>query len=727
MTIGLTEGARDLRDSVRGWAARHVGPDVVRAAVNAKVDEKPAYWSDLAAQGLLGLYVPEELGGAGADLLELAVVVEELGRALVPGPYLPTVLAGAILREAGHTAVLPGIAEGSVIAAVGLQPGSLRLDGDGALSGEPEPVLGGQLADIFVLPARSDDGIAWVLLERARLQVTTVVSHDPTRRCALVRADTTATGTEVLTFADDHRPLDLAATLVAAEASGLADWAVGTAADYAKVRQQFGRPIGQFQGVKHRVGRMLTRAEQARACAWDAARALNVDAEVGAREAALSAAVAGAVAPEAAFAVAKDCIQTLGGIGFTWEHDANLVLRRTQSLRILLGATAHWQRRVASLTLGGVRRQLGVDLPPGAERTRAAVRAELAEIASADPGEHKRLLAERGYTSPHLPIPWGRSGDAVAQLVIAEELATAELQPHDMIIGNWVVPTLIAHGSDAQMQQFCPPSLRGDIVWCQLFSEPGAGSDLAGLSTKATKVDGGWLLNGQKVWTSGAQDAHWGICLARTDPAAAKNKGISYFLVDMSTLGIDIRPLRELTGECLFNEVFLDNVFVPDGGLVGRPGEGWKLALTTLANERVSMSQGSSLGGGGETLLSIAAEGGRQLDDQELTALGGVLCDAQSLGLLGLRATIRSLSGQQPGAESSIAKLLGVEHIQQMWELAVSLRGSVALVGEQERQGPVWMFLNTRALTIAGGTTDVQLNIIGERLLGLPRDPQPGK
>ena len=727
MTIGLTEDARDLRDSVRGWAARHVGPDVVRAAVNAKADEKPPYWLDLAAQGLLGLYVPEELGGAGAGLLELAVVVEELGRALVPGPYLPTVLAGAILREAGHTALLPGIAEGSVIAAVGLQPGSLRLDGDGALSGEPEPVLGGQLADIFVLPARSGDGIAWVMLERARLQVTAVLSHDPTRRCALVRADTTVTGTEVLTFADDHRPLDLAATLVAAEASGLADWAVGTAADYAKVRQQFGRQIGQFQGVKHRVARMLTRAEQARACAWDAARALNVDAEVSAREAALSAAVAGAVAPEAAFAVAKDCIQTLGGIGFTWEHDANLVLRRTQSLRILLGATAHWQQRVASLTLGGVRRQLGIDLPPEAEQTRAAVRAELAEIASAVPGEPKRLLAERGYTSPHLPTPWGRSADAVAQLVIAEELATAELEPHDMIIGNWVVPTLIAHGSDAQMQEFCPPSLRGDIVWCQLFSEPGAGSDLAGLSTKATKVDGGWLLNGQKVWTSGAQDAHWGICLARTDPTVAKNKGISYFLVDMSTPGIDIRPLRELTGECLFNEVFLDNVFVPGDKLVGRPGEGWKLALTTLANERVSMSQGSSLGGGGETLLSIAAEDGRQLDDQELTTLGGVLCDAQSLGLLGLRATIRSLSGQQPGAESSIAKLLGVEHIQQMWEFAMSLLGSAALVGEQERQGPVWMFLNTRALTIAGGTTDVQLNIIGERLLGLPRDPQPGK
>jgi len=296
-----------------------------------------------------------------------------------------------------------------------------------------------------------------------------------------------------------------------------------------------------------------------------------------------------------------------------------------------------------------------------------------------------------------------------------------------MIIGNWVVPTFIAHGSEAQLQEFCPPSLRGDIVWCQLFSEPGAGSDLAGLTTKATKVEGGWRLNGQKVWTSGAREAHWGICLARTDPTVPKNKGISYFLVDMSTAGIDIRPLRELTGECLFNEVFFDDVFVPDDKLVANPGDGWKLALTTLANERVSMSQGSSLGGGGETLLSIAAQADDPLDAQQLATLGAIMCDAQSLGLLGLRATIRSLAGGQPGAESSIAKVLGVEHIQQMWEFAMNLQGVAALVGEPERLGPVWMFLNTRALSIAGGTTDVQLNIIGERLLGLPRDPLPGK
>ena len=723
MTIGLTEDARDLRDSVRGWAARHLGPDVVRAAVNAKADEKPAHWLDLAAQGLLGLYVPEELGGAGAGLLELAVVVEELGRALVPGPYLPTVLAGAILREAGHTALLPGIAEGSVIAAVGLQPGSLRLDGDGALSGEPEPVLGGQLADIFVLPARSGDGIAWVMLERARLQVTAVVSHDPTRRCALVRADTTVTGTEVLTFADNHRPLDLAATLVAAEASGLADWAVGTAADYAKVRQQFGRQIGQFQGVKHRVARMLTRAEQARACAWDAARALNVDAEVSAREAALSAAVAGAVAPEAAFAVAKDCIQTLGGIGFTWEHDANLVLRRTQSLRILLGATAHWQQRVASLTLGGVRRQLGIDLPLAAEQTRAAVRAELAEIASAVPGEPKRLLAERGYTSPHLPTPWGRSADAVAQLVIAEELATAELEPHDMIIGNWVVPTLIAHGSDAQMQEFCPPSLRGDIVWCQLFSEPGAGSDLAGLSTKATKVDGGWLLNGQKVWTSLAHVADWCFVLCRTEPGSKRHHGLSYLLVPMDQPGVEVRPINQLTGTSEFNEVFFDGARTSADLVVGEVGQGWSVAMGTLAFERGVATLGQQVGFARELsgIIDLAKRNGVAEDPiirERLTRAW--------MGLEVMRAhAARTLSTVDTGVaagEASVAKLTWAHWHRDLGELAMEVAGASSLVAPEDLDEYQRLFLFSRADTIYGGSDEIQRNIIAERVLGLPRE-----
>ncbi len=729
MTIGLSDEDRELRDSVRGWAARHATPTVIREAVAAETEARPAYWSSLAELGMLGLHLPEEVGGAGYGLVELAIVTEELGRAMVPGPFLPTVVVSTVLAEAGRAAEVPGLADGTLFGAVALQPGGLKLIRDGGrptLSGTSSAILGDQVGDVFLLAVDDAGTPAFVVLSRDRLEVTDLLSHDVVRRNAEVTVDGLELVDGDVLQLDPQRVLDIAATLFAAEAAGLADWATTTAADYARVRQQFGRVIGQFQGVKHKAARMFSLTEQARVTAWDAARALRED--VAADESSLAAAVAGAVALESAFQVTKDCIQVLGGIGFTWEHDAHLYLRRAQSLRILLGSTASWRRCVAQLTLDGVRRVLSIELPPEAEQIRADVRAELEPATALGGAEQKAYLAEKGYTAPHLPTPWGKGADAVTQLVIAEELRSAALAPHDMIIGNWVVPTLLAHGSATQVERFLPQSLRGDIVWCQLFSEPGAGSDLAALATKATKVDGGWKLQGQKVWTSMAREADWGICLARTDADAPKHKGLSYFLVDMkNSTGLDIRPLREITGDALFNEIFIDDVFVPDECLVGEPGDGWKLARTTLANERVSLSHDSSLGSGGEALLSLAAETPGGLDDEQLTVLGKVLCDAQSGGLMGLRTTLRSLTGAQPGAESSIAKLLGVEHIQQVWEVAMEWAGPKALIGDQHRRSATRMFLNSQCMSIAGGTTNVQLNIIGERILGLPRDPEPGK
>ena len=729
MGIELSDDHRDLRDSVRGWAERHVTAAVIRDAVEAKSEARPVFWSSLAELGMLGLHLPDEFGGAGAGFVELAIVTEELGRSMVPGPFLPTVIVSAVLHEAGRTADLASLVDGSMFGAVAVQPGSLRLIRDGdtvTLAGRSGHVLGGQVADLFLVAAEDNGTRGYVVVRRDQISVTELPSHDLVRRNAQIEAENVELSPEDVLDLDPQRVLDLASTLFSAEAAGLAGWATDTAAEYARVRQQFGRVIGQFQGVKHKAARMLASTEQARVTAWDAARAMAPS--TNRSEASLAAAVAGAVAPEAAFTVTKDCIQILGGIGYTWEHDAHLYMRRAQSVRILLGSTATWRRRVASLTINGVRRVLGIDLPAEAEQIRADIRAELAGATALEAGRRSRYLAEKGYTAPHFAAPWGKGADAVTQLVIAEELGAAALEPHDMIIGNWVVPTLIAHGNHQQLQRFVRPSLRGDIVWCQLFSEPGAGSDLAGLSTKATKVDGGWRLQGQKVWTSGARDAHWGICLARTDGYVAKHKGLSYFLVDIqNSPGLDIRPLREITGESLFNEVFLDDVFVPDDCLVGEPGEGWKLARTTLANERVSLSNDSSLGSGGETLLNLAASLPGGLDDEQLTVLGKVLCDAQSGGLMALRTTLRSLAGGQPGAESSIAKLLGVEHIQQIWEVAMEWTGPDALLGEQDRWSPTQQFLNSQCLSIAGGTTNVQLNIIAERILGLPRDPAPGK
>ncbi len=725
-TLGLTEEQRDLRDSVRAFVKRHVTETVVREAVDVPTEELPAFWPVLAAEGLLSLHLPEEHGGADATLLETAVVLEELGRSMAPGPFLPTVVASAVLHHAGHTAHLEALADGTTPGAIALQAGTLTgerdADGNVAIRGESAPTLGGRLAGIFVLPVAVALDTVWVVVTSADVVLDDDrSSHDLTRRLAKVRLDLTVPAGDVLAL-DPQTPRDLAATLFAAEASGLADWATWTAAEYARVREQFGRPIGQFQAVKHRTAWMLAIAEQSRVCAWDAARAWAPG--VDPQETSLAAAVAGAVSVEGAFRTAKDCINTLGGIGFTWEHDASLFLRRAQTLRLVLGSTATWQQRVADLTLDGVRRALALDLPAEAEQVRMEVRAELEPARGLDGAERRTYLAGHGYTAPHLPTPWGKGADAVTQLVIAEELRAAGLEAHNMVIGNWVVPTLVEHSSPEQLEWFLPPSLRGDLAWCQLFSEPGAGSDLANLRTRADKVDGGWLVNGQKVWTSMALEADFGILLARTDQDAPKHKGLSYFLLDMSSPGIDVRPLRELTGEALFNEVFLDGVFIPDEMLVAGPGDGWKLARTTLANERVSLSAGSSLGQGGEALLALARTD-EALDAQRRTQLGKILCDAQSGGLFGLRNAIRQVSGAQPGAESSVAKLLGVAHIQEIWEVAMEWQGADALYGAAERGTPTWWFLNSRNLSIAGGTTDVQLNIIGERILGLPRDPEP--
>jgi alkylation response protein AidB-like acyl-CoA dehydrogenase len=275
------------------------------------------------------------------------------------------------------------------------------------------------------------------------------------------------------------------------------------------------------------------------------------------------------------------------------------------------------------------------------------------------------------------------------------------------------------------------PTLLGEISWCQLFSEPDAGSDLAALTTTATRTDGGWLLNGQKVWTSMALEADWGICLVRTNPSAPKHLGITYVIVDMRSPGIDIRPLKEMTGLEMFNEVFFDDVFVPDDCVIGEVDGGWPLARTTLANERVSMGSGSSFGGGIEALLGLVGEriGAGLLDADDallLDALGALVAEAHSVAVLGLRSTLRAVSGERPGPEASVRKLLGVEHDQRTQELGLSLLGPEGATTIGAAGQWTFGFLANRCLTIAGGTSEIQRNVIAERLLGLPRDPEPG-
>ena len=709
-SAAIVDEQSDARELVRSWAAGSMAVDAARYVERGDPTGWRSAFEGLAQLGIFGVALPEEHGGADGTVPDLCAMVEEAAAALVPGPVATTALATLVL-DGSHAKLLEALAAGERTAGVALRT-ELSYS-DGSVSGVAPYVLGAsEDSTCAVLLLCADD--RWLLVDGAADGVTVepLEATDFSRPLSRVLFDGAAA--EELSVSAG-RGVDLAVTVLAAEAAGLARWLLETATEYAKVREQFGKPIGSFQAIKHMCAEMLLRSEQASVAAADAARAANAaDTESDGDQLAIAAALAASVGIEAAKMNAKDCIQILGGIGITWEHDAHLYLRRAYGIAQFLGGRSRWLRRVAALTQQGVRRDLHIDLASVAD-LRPEIASAVAEVAAAPEEERQVVFAETGLLAPHWPRPYGRAASPAEQLLIDQELAAAGIVRPDLIIGWWAVPTILDDGSPEQVEQFVPATLRGELTWCQLFSEPGAGSDLAALRTKAVRAEGGWRLTGQKVWTSAAQKAHWGVCLARTDQEAPKHKGITYFLIDMKTPGIVIRPLREITGDELFNEVFFDDVFVPDEMVVGQVNDGWRLARTTLANERVAMAQGTALGNPMEKVLR--AVGGLEIDAAQQDQLGGLIVTAQVGSLLDQRIAQLAVGGQDPGAQASARKLIGVRYRQALAEFRMELSEGSGAVENPE----VHDFLNTRCLTIAGGTEQILLTMAGERLLGLPR------
>jgi len=697
-----TDEQSAARELVRSWATSAGTVSAVREVERGRPDSWRGPFAGFAELGTFGVAVAEEHGGAGGTIADLCAMVDEAAAALVPGPVATTALATLTVSD---PELLEAFAAGQRTAGVALG-GEVRF-ADGRASGTVPYVLGADPAGVLLLPAGT---AGWVLVDAAADGVTLepLEATDFSRPLARVSLDSVAA--QQLSI-PSQRFEDLAATVLAAEAAGISRWLLHTATEYAKVREQFGQPIGRFQAVKHMCAEMLLRSEQISVAAADAARAA---AEYDDDQLSIAAAVAAAAGIDAAQANSKDCIQVLGGIGITWEHDAHLYLRRAYGIAQFLGGRPRWLRRGAALTQRGVRRELRIDLE-SVEHLRPEIRSLVADVAALPVEKRQAALADAGLQAPHWPRPYGRDASPAEQLLIDQELAAAGVERPDLVIGWWAVPTILSHGSPEQIERFVSPTLRGELEWCQLFSEPGAGSDLAALRTKAVRVDGGWRLTGQKVWTSAAHKADWGVCLARTDPDAPKHKGITYFLVDMKSPGIEIRPLREITGDELFNEVFFDEVFVPDEMVVGQVNDGWRLARTTLANERVAMAQGTALGNPMEELLRTVTD--LELDVAEQDRLGGLIVSAQVGSLLDQRIAQKAVGGQDPGAESSARKLIGVRHRQELSEFRMELSDGAGVV----HNPTVHTFLNARCLTIAGGTEQILLTLAGERLLGLPR------
>jgi alkylation response protein AidB-like acyl-CoA dehydrogenase len=689
------------RDLVRSWAAGSGAPAAIRAIEHGDSTAWRGPYDGIAELGLFGIAVDENAGGAGGSVEDLCAIVEEAARALVPGPVAGTALATLVVTD---TELLEALSSGRRTAGFALDCD--LQESAGRISGSADYALGADAAGVLLLPA----GEHVVLVDAGDPAVTLepLPATDFSRPLARVTLQgAVATRLDVTR----RRFEDLAATILAAEAAGVARWTLETAADYAKVREQFGKPIGSFQAVKHLCAEMLLRSQQISVAAGDAAVAAGGDDE---HQLSIAAAVAAAAGIQAARSNTKDCIQVLGGIGFTWEHDAHLYLRRAFGIAQFLGGESRWLRRVVELTIGGVRRDLHIDLDSVAH-LRSGISDAVSAVAALPAAERQPALADSGLLAPHWPKPHGRGAGPAEQLLIDAELAKAGVARPDLVIGWWAVPTILEAGTREQIDRFVPATLRGEIFWCQLFSEPEAGSDLAALRTKAVRVEGGWKLNGQKVWTSAAHKADWGVCLARTDPDAPKHKGITYFLVDMRLPGIMIRPLREITGDELFNEVFFDDVFVPDEMVVGTVNDGWRLARSTLASERVAMAHGTALGNQMEQMLRTMAE--QQVDPAMADRLGGLVLAAQVGSLLDHRVAQLAVSGQDTSAEASARKLIGVRYRQALEEFRMELSPGAGIVDNDAVQ----TFLNTRCLSIAGGTEQILLTMAAERLLGLPR------
>ena len=719
MSIAISEEHRALAQAVSGFLTEHQSLAAARSLLTAEADMLPAFWAELGGLGLLGLHVPEDLGGSGFGLAETLVVAEQMGRYLAPGPFVPTVITSAVLAAAGpddlRKRLLPGLADGSVIGAAALA-GAVTC-ASGAATGSAGVVIGGHLADVLLIPAGND--VLVVEKSAGGLDAEVPANLDQSRRAARIRLN--AAPAAVLPGA--RRLLtDVARAVLAAEAAGIAAETTERAAGYAKIRQQFGRPIATFQAVKHHCANMLVATELATAAVWDAGRAgLG-----GGDQLSFTAAIAAVLAGSAAVGNANLSIQVHGGIGFTWEDDAHLYLRRAAAIVAVLdtGAAAI---EVTDLVRRGVRRAAAIDLPPEAEPIRAAIGADVALLRDLTGEARKRALIDTGYAMPHWPKPWGRDAAAIEQLVIEQELATAGIKRPSLGITSWIILTLIQYASPEQVTRWVRPALSQEVIWCQLFSEPGAGSDAAGIRTRATRTEQGWLINGQKVWTSGAHLAAFGLATVRTNPDAPKHEGITMMVIDMHAPGVTVRPLKMPNGDSEFNEVFFDNVFVPDSNVVGPVDGGWTVARATLGNESVS------IGGGDGGRVMPAGMFIAPLDAHPERLAGGAgrvgrhIARTQAMGVLNQRAAYRAVAGasdgRSPGPEGNITKLLLSEIGHETAAIMAELAGPDAAFLEGDGAMGATLMLMNRALSIAGGTSEIKRNQIAERILGLPRDP----
>ncbi|MGD9942105.1 MAG: acyl-CoA dehydrogenase [Burkholderiaceae bacterium] len=767
-------------------ARRFVDGEKDLTALRARRGTLPGFDENAQGQmseaGWFGALIPEAYGGLGLRFADMAAIVTALGHGLLGEAFVGTAVLGARAllhgdNEALKREWLPRLAAGKAHAALAWQERSTNIDplaietvaredGDHFLVTGTKRFINGAHADLFLVSARTNHGPILLCLPSDTPGLAR--EHEwradgtPALRLSLTelrvpRAQLTASASaaqEALA-----RALDEAAVMAAAESLGVMSEALSITLAYLRTRQQFGRPIGSFQALQHRAADLYLHRELAAASVAAALRVLQREAPTLERR--LAASRAKYRCAEAGMRIARDSIQLHGAMGFTDECDIGLYLKRALVLAGWLGNADLHKARVRD---SGVHHLIRAGAPRDGidEQARSAWREQMArDVSERDwnaiddevfrqisatffrdhlPAELKFLprrpswdevkpwyleLSRHGWLAPAWPTVHGGMGLNAAKLMIYHEEMGRSGAPRHLEQGiNYIGPLLIARGSEAQKAKYLPRILSGEHLWCQGYSEPNAGSDLAGLSTRARVDDDGFVIDGQKIWTTMAHYATHMYALVRTDTSAERHAGISLILLEMDSPGITVRPIRNIAGHEEFCQVFLDGVRAPRENLVGELNDGWNVARTLLGFERNTVGSPRTCLAALER-LDIAID---SLSEAErapfIDRMVEAWLDVADLASMYERFVQAVRGGANPGFEVSVMKIWATETLQRLTELLIDVLGDQGyLMGKQSfAKGSVDVlmpFLDSRSTTISAGSSQVQRNVLAKRVLGL--------
>lgn len=763
MSFEYTEDQQFIRDEARKLLTDNYSGEELRKLLDKPGSFDESLWQKCREMGWTGITIAEEFGGLGLSAIELCVIAEEMGRACVGLPFLTTsfgvsealALWGSQAQKAKY---LPELATGEQIGALSVfnRKGAIRPAAefvDGQISGEASAVTAGLHAQVAVvlINAAGKPALALVNLTQASVQRTALETFDNTRSIANITF--TKTSAELIGTAGDGIQaakilLAHMAVPVAFEQVGGSNRAMEMARDYALERKAFGQPIGKFQAIKHSIANMYSRNEIARGNALNAALALATGGDVMRHAAAARAAAIAAYETST-----RDNIEVHGAIGATWEMDCHLHYRRSRALALELGAAAFWKEQLVETLSQQSTAQTGNNESDEIKAYRKRVREWMAPYAAEFGYAARRGLsmdddvalaqrwqgikADHGYAAINMPKQYGGGGGSELEKIIFadEENQFGFPSTYLGISLGMPVPIMALWATEEQKMKYLPPAIRGENIWCQLFSEPVAGSDLAGIRLRATRDGDNWILNGQKVWNSYAQYADYGIIVARHDTSLVKHAGLTYFFVDMRQAGVDVRPIKLLTGHSEVNEVFFNDVVIPDSWRLGKVGDGFKVAIQTLMIERYTGADESAFGPSLEKFVELVSEAefnGRPAVESDIVRneiaewmiLQGGMRAIQSKALAAIER------GTEPGPEASIFKPLLCALRARVSTLAMDVLGPQALVDDEhlkltDTDQRAW--LAVPSIRIAGGTDEMLANTIAEKILGLPQDYRPDK